>query len=428
MEMVGGGGNPDGVGTRIRSMTSCPAAASPASGSVDPVPLLLPLLRNRFDPDVELGEVRRTRPVARLDADDGVPPVWLVTGYDEVRRVLGDSSSFSNDLRHLAGTGLEALAAQNPGGLGFTDPPDHTRLRRLLTPEFTGRRLQALVPRVEAVVRARIDALAVQGPPADLVADFAVPVPSQVIGEMLGVPEEDRDELEKCSLQRFDTFGSMEDSLTAVNASLDYLGELVARYRVDPRPGLLANLIARHGDDLSDRELAELADGLLTGGHETTASMLALGALALLEQPSLADDLRTGRIPAGRLVDELLRHLSVVQVAFPRFATSPTAVGGVPIGVGDIVLCSLSGADRDGVFGAHPDDIDPDRVPVPHLAFGHGLHRCVGAELARMELRAAYPALAKRFPTLELAVDPSELELHAKSIVFGLDSLPVRLA
>ena len=407
MEMVGGGGNPDGVGTRIRSMTSCPAAASPASGSVDPVPLLLPLLRNRFDPDVELGEVRRTRPVARLDADDGVPPVWLVTGYDEVRRVLGDSSSFSNDLRHLAGTGLEALGAQNPGGLGFTDPPDHTRLRRLLTPEFTGRRLQALVPRIETVVRARIDALAVQGSPADLVADFAVPVPSQVIGEMLGVPEEDRDELEKCSLQRFDTFGSMEDSLAAVNASLDYLGELVARYRVDPRPGLLANLIARHGDDLSDRELAELADGLLTGGHETTASMLALGALALLEQPSLADGLRTGRIPVGRLVDELLRHLSVVQVAFPRFATSPTSVGGVPIGVGDIVLCSLSGADRDGVFGAHPDDIDPDRAPVPHLAFGHGLHRCLGAELGRLELRIALPALLGAFPAWRRRLRPT---------------------
>jgi cytochrome P450 len=425
MEMVGGGGNPDGVGTRIRSMTSCPAAASPASGSVDPVPLLLPLLRNRFDPDVELGEVRRTRPVARLDADDGVPPVWLVTGYDEVRRVLGDSSSFSNDLRHLAGTGLEALGAQNPGGLGFTDPPDHTRLRRLLTPEFTGRRLQALVPRIEAVVRARIDALAVQGPPADLVADFAVPVPSQVIGEMLGVPEEDRDELEKCSLQRFDTFGSMEDSLTAVNASLDYLGELVARYRVDPRPGLLANLIARHGDDLSDRELAELADGLLTGGHETTASMLALGALALLEQPSLADDLRTGRIPAGRLVDELLRHLSVVQVAFPRFATSPTSVGGVPIGVGDIVLCSLSGADRDGVFGAHPDDIDPDRVPVPHLAFGHGLHRCLGAELGRLELRIALPALLGAFPRLAPAVAPERIAFREYSLVHGIRALPV---
>ena len=129
---------------------------------------------------------------------------------------------------------MEGLAAQNPGGLGFTDPPDHTRLRRLLTPEFTGHRLQALVPRIEAVVDARIDALVAQGPPADLVADFAVPVPSQVIGELLGVPEEDRDELEKCSIQRFDTLGSMEDSLAAVHASLDYLGELVARYRDIP--------------------------------------------------------------------------------------------------------------------------------------------------------------------------------------------------
>ena len=214
-------------------------------------------------------------------------------------------------------------------------------------------------------MHARLDALVAQGPPADLVADFAVPVPSQVIGELLGVPVEDRDELEKCSIQRFDTLGSMEDSLAAVNASLGYLGGLVARYRTDPRPGLLANLISCHGDDLSDRELAELADGLLTGGHETTASMLALGALALLEQPSLADGLRSGRIAPGRLVDELLRYQSVVQVAFPRFATASTSVGGTTLDAGDIVLCSLSGANRDGAFGADPDGIDPDRASRP---------------------------------------------------------------
>ena len=153
--------------------------------------------------------------------------------------------------------------------------------------------------------------------------------------------------------------------------------------------------------------------------------MLALGALALLEQPSLADGLRTGRIPVGRLVDELLRHLSVVQVAFPRFATSPTAVGGVPIGVGDIVLCSLSGADRDGVFGVHPDDIDPDRVPVPHLAFGHGLHRCLGAELGRLELRIALPALLGAFPDLAPAVAPGRIAFREYSSVHGIRALPV---
>ena len=409
----------------MRDMTSCPAAASPSPGSVDPVPLLLPLLRERFDPVAELAEVRRARPVARLDVDEGVPPVWLVTGYDEVRRVLGDRASFSNDLRHLAGTGLEGLAAQNPGGLGFTDPPDHTRLRRMLAPEFTGHRLQALVPRIEAVVDARIDALVAQGPPADLVADFAVAVPSQVIGELLGVPEEDRDELEKCSIQRFDTLGSMADSLAAVHASLDYLGALVARYRAHPRPGLLANLISRHGHDLSDRELAELADGLLTGGHETTASMLALGALALLEEQSLADGLRSGRIAVGPFVDELLRHHSVVQVAFPRFATSPTSVGDTTIDVGDIVLCSLSGANRDPAFGADPDGVDPDRAPVPHLAFGHGLHRCLGAELGRLELRIALPALLGAFPELRPAVPPDQIAFREFSLVHGIRGLPV---
>ena len=406
-------------------MTPCPAAAPDDSDGADPVPLLLLLLRNRFDPDAELAEVRRTRPVARLDVDEGLPRVWLVSGYDAVRQVLGDTTSFSNDLRYLAGTGLESLAAQNPGGLGFTDPPDHTRLRRLLTPEFTGHRLQHLVPRIEAVVHARLDALVAQGPPADLVADFAVPVPSQVIGELLGVPVEDRDELEKCSIQRFDTLGSMEDSLAAVNASLGYLGGLVARYRTDPRPGLLANLISCHGDDLSDRQLAELADGLLTGGHETTASMLALGALALLEQPSLADGLRSGRIPPGRLVDELLRYLSVVQVAFPRFTTASTSVGGVALDAGDIVLCSLSGANRDGAFGADPDGIDPDRASVPHLAFGYGLHRCLGAELGRLELRVALPALLGALPRLRPVAPPAQVAFREYSLVHGIRSLPV---
>src|SRR6478609_2677642 len=156
-------------------MTARPDVAS-GTGSDEPVPLFRPLLRERLDPVPDLAALRATRPIARLDLpDESVPPVWLVTGHAEVRRVLSDTEAFSNDLSHLAGTGLEALAAQDPGGLGFTDPPDHTRLRRLLTPEFTARGLQALAPRVEAVVATRIDALVAHGPPADLVTDFAVP-------------------------------------------------------------------------------------------------------------------------------------------------------------------------------------------------------------------------------------------------------------
>jgi cytochrome P450 len=402
----------------------------PDSGPDEVVPLYLPLLRERADPDPDLGRLRATRPVTRLDVPDEVPPVWLVTGHDEVRRVLGDSAVFSNDLRHLDGTGLEALAAQDPGGLGFTDPPDHTRLRRLLTPEFTARRLQQLQPSIDAVVRTTIDALTEQGPPADLVAGFAVPVPSLVICELLGVPDEDRLELERRSVQRFDVLGSVADSLAAVAASLDYLTELVATYRADPRPGLLGTLLRGHGDELSDRELAKLADGLLTGGHETTASMLALGALTLLERPALADGLRSGELAVGPFVEELLRHLSVVQVAFPRFARATTQVGGVDIGAGDIVICSLSAANRDAVFGggaggADPDRVDPARPAVPHLAFGYGIHRCVGAELGRMELRTALPELLRRLPGLRLAVPAEEVEFRTLSLVHGVRSLPV---
>jgi cytochrome P450 len=394
------------------------------------VPLYLPLLRERTDPDPDLGRLRAGRPVARLDVPDEVPPVWLVTGHDEVRRVLGDPAVFSNDLRHLTGTGLEALAAQDPGGLGFTDPPDHTRLRRLLTPEFTARRLQELQPSIDAVVQTTIDTLTADGPPADLVAGFAVPVPSLVICELLGVPEEDRLELGRRSVQRFDVLGSVADSLAAVAESLDYLTELVGTYRRDPRPGLLGTLLRRHGDDLTDRELAKLADGLLTGGHETTASMLALGALTLLEQPVLADRLRTGELAVGPFVEELLRHLSVVQVAFPRFARTATQIGGVDIGAGDIVICSLSAANRDTVFGGGPERPDPEqmepgRPAVPHLAFGYGIHRCLGAELGRMELRSALPALLRRLPGLRLAVPAQEVEFRTLSLVHGVRSLPV---
>jgi cytochrome P450 len=408
---------------------SAPDLSTVAAASVsDPdgsVPLFLPLLRERRDPDPDLARLRDTRPVARLDLPTAdVPPVWLVTGYDAVRRVLGDAATFSNDLRHLAGTGLETLAAQDPGGLGFTDPPDHTRLRRILTPEFTARALQALAPRVEAVVAARLDALVAQGPPADLVRDFAVPVPSAVICELLGVPERDRAEVEGRSAERFDVLGSLQTSLSAVHASLEYLTDLVARYRVDPRPGLLSRLLAQHGD-LSDRELAELADGLLTGGHETTATMLALGVLALLEEPDLADDLRSGAVPTASFVEELLRHLSVVQVAFPRFARSATTVGGVAIGAGDVVICSLSGANRDRVFADDPERLDPHRRPVPHLAFGYGVHRCLGAELGRMELRTAIPALLDRLPALRLAVPAHAVEFRTLALVHGLRALPV---
>jgi len=401
-------------------MSSAPSPAGEA-----PVPLLLPLLRNGVAPTPDLDAVRTSRPVARLDVPTEAPPVWLVTGREEVRAVLGDAEQFSNDLSHLTGTGLEALAAQDPGGLGFTDPPEHTRLRRLLAGEFTVRRLQELAPRIEQVVADRLDAMQRLGPPVDLVAEFAVPVPSLVICALFGVPERDRTEFEQRSTERFDVLGSMADSLTAVNASMAYLTELVSRQRAEPGSGMLGNLLREHGDEVSDVELAGLADGVLTGGHETTASMLALGALVLLEDPGLATDVRSGDVPVTSLVEELLRHLSVVQVAFPRFARTAMVLGNQKIDIGDVLLCSLSGANRDTAFGVDPERVDPRRRPATHLAFGHGVHRCLGAELGRMELRTALPALLRRFPGLRLAGTPAELEFRTISLVHGVRSLPV---
>jgi cytochrome P450 len=221
-------------------------------------------------------------------------------------------------------------------------------------------------------------------------------------------------------------FGGAGTGLDAISESLEFMHTLVTQQRREPGDGLLGMLIREYGDDLSDDELAGLADGILIGGHETTASMLALGTLTLLTHPEAADIARAGEPDAvHRLVEELLRYLTVVQVAFPRIARVDTEIGGEQIKAGDVVLCSLSGADRDSACAADADTFDPARQPSPHLAFGHGIHRCIGSELARMELRAAYPALFRRFPGLRLDRPVADIAFREYSVVYGVDALPV---
>jgi cytochrome P450 len=350
---------------------------------------------------------------------------WLVTGYEEAKEVLANGPAFSNDFTNLVGT-VGITAEQNPGGLGFTDPPDHTRLRRLLTPEFTGHRLRRLAPRIEAIVAGQLDEMAevaAAGGRVDLVQSFALPIPSLTICELLGVPYSDRAEFQRLSTTRFDLLGGVTGSLGAISESMEYLLKIVQNQRDEPGDGLLGRLVREHGDDLSDHELAGLADGLLTGGLETTASMLALGTIVLMQHPQSREAIREDDDAVDPFVDELLRYLTVVQVAFPRFAKQRVEIGGAVIEEGDIVLCSLSAANRDGGL----DDFDPSRPARPHLAFGHGLHRCIGAELARMELRAAYPALVRRFPDITIGAEPSQLPFRKLSFVFGVDTLPVEL-
>jgi cytochrome P450 len=384
---------------------------------------MLPLRRDGLDPVAELGERRRQAPISKLTRVLGTN-VWLVAGYQEAKGVLGDHGSFSNDIRALVGR-ADATGSEAIGGLGSTDAPDHTRLRKLLTPEFTMRKLRELEPRIVQIVDEQLDVLNAAGPGADLVQTFAFPIPFRIICELLGLPEGDRERFREIGHARFDATAGVGGLFGAMSDSREFLIDAVAQQRRAPGGGLIGSLLRRHGDDLSDVELGGLADGVFTGGFETSASMLALGAVTLLEHPDQYARLRDDDEAVEPIVDELLRYLTVVQVAFPRIARHDVTLHGASVSKGDVVLCSLSGANRDVEFGGDADAFNPSRNPHSHLAFGHGLHRCVGSELGKMELRIALRALAHRFPDLSLAVDRSELAFHDLSIVHGIGSLPV---
>jgi cytochrome P450 len=386
----------------------------------------LPLLRHGTDPVPELAEVRATCPVQRLDLPFGFA-VHLVTGYEEARAVLADRNSYSNDIRRLFRDSSPGSAA-DVGGLGFADPPLHTRLRKLVAPEFTRSRLERLAPTVEAIVSRRLDDLEAAGSPADLAEHVSARVPMEAICGLLGLDDADSDMFVRLGTERFDATAGTAGAFGAVSAQKRALVDVVAGQRAAPGPGLIGSILRAEGDAITDDELAGLVDGIVTGGYETTASSISLGTLVLLRDPAHAAIVREGnRAAVDRLVEELLRYLTVVQVAFPRFARRDLELAGCPIRSGDIVAASLSGADRDPAWaGTEPDRFDPARSPTPgHLAFGHGMHRCVGAELARMELRIVFPALFRRFPELALAVPEDELGWRRLSFVYGVEALPV---
>ncbi|HEY1175931.1 MAG TPA: cytochrome P450, partial [Phytomonospora sp.] len=321
----------------------------------------LPFLRDGFDPVAAIGELRARRPITRLELPVG-PRTWLVTRYEDVRAVLGDADRFSNDFSNLTELAEMGISVEmNPGGLGFADPPDHTRLRRLLTPEFTMRRLKRLVPRIEAIVAECLDEIERRGPGADLVETFALPIPALVVCELLGVKYADRVEFLRQAEDRFDISGDILNSIGAISTSLDYLEDLVARERREPGDGLLGALLRDH-PDIDDRELAGIADGVLTGGHDTSTSMLALGSLHLLTNPADRDAMTGTDAQINAMVEELLRYMTVVQVAFPRFAREDMTVAGQDVSKGDMLLCSLSSANRDEALGTGLEGVAPERA------------------------------------------------------------------
>ncbi|UMP03341.1 cytochrome P450 [Amycolatopsis sp. EV170708-02-1] len=378
----------------------------------------LHMRRNGLNPVAELAKARDGEGVVRVETPFGLP-AYLVSRKEDVREVLADPARFSSALTPVPGD------APTAGQLIRLDPPDHTRLRRLLTPEFTVRRMGRLEPRITEIVQATLDNLERAGRNADLVTHFALPVPSLVICELLGVPYADRGEFHQRAVRILDTSLPMDQRVAAQREDHDYMAGLVARARANPGEDLLGMLVREHGDELGSDELTGIAGLLLLAGHDTTANMLGLGTLALLWHPDQLAMLREDPGLIEPAVEELLRWLSVVQSLPPRTTTTDMEIGGHRIPGGSLVICSLPAANRDPALIDDPETFDITRGTTGHVAFGHGPHHCLGAPLARMELRIALPALLRRFPGLALASPEEPMDFRVFSLVYGVRALRV---
>ncbi|MFE1170995.1 cytochrome P450 [Streptomyces sp. NPDC058773] len=382
-----------------------------------------------FDPPRAITRLREARPVSPLLFPDGHEG-WLVTGYDAVRRLMADTRFSSRQdlgVLHMPydATDMPVMtepSPQVPGLFVAMDPPDHTRLRRKLTGAFTVRRMKMLEEHLAEIVERQLDEMARLAPPVDLVKEFALPVPSLVICELLGVPYEDRDTFQVNSATFMVKDLPLEEKMAAYGAMTAYLAELVTRKRAEPGEDILSDLARQ--DDLTIEELTGIAFLLLLAGHETTANMLALGTFALLEHPEQLAALRATPDLLPDAVEELLRYLSVADI-FYRYATEDIELGGETINKGSTVVISLLAANRDPRRFDHPDTLDVHRKARGHLSFGHGIHQCLGQQLARIEMRAGFDALLRRFPTLRLAIPANEVKLRTDMNIYGVHELPV---
>ncbi|MGW0801531.1 cytochrome P450 [Nonomuraea sp. NPDC002799] len=378
-----------------------------------------------FDPPKELTEAREHGPISRFPFPGGHQG-WLVTGYDLVRSVLADPrfSSRREFMRHhpLVDYGDIEVPAAPPGEFLLMDEPQHGRYRKPLVGKFTVRRMRLLTERVEQVTAEHLDAMDKAGPSADLVTAFAKPIPAIIICELLGVPYEDRGSFQD-NIDKFLGGEVGDDELIAAYiATQSYLAELVAAKRANPTDDLLSDLT---DGDLTDEELKGMALILLSAGFDTTANMLALGTFALLQNPEQMAALRDNPALTDKAVEELLRYLSVAK-QFMRTALEDIELGGQTIKAGTTVILSLSTANRDPERFTNPHALDLARQDGGHLAFSHGIHQCLGQQLARVELRVALPALLNRFPTLRLAVPADEVALRPETAdIYGVKSLPV---
>ena len=392
---------------------------------------------DRDNPFPLFAAVRELGPAHAVTLADG-HEAWLVLGYEEARTALNDPR-LSKDMHAALATGGGVVAEGLPGPsfarhMLSVDPPDHSRLRRLVSSAFTPRRVEALRPRVQAIVDDLLDAIAATGPDArvDLVTAFAFPLPFTVICELLGVPDPDRGDLGRGLTALLVPTSNAEEYARAKAASdavVAMLEALVDAKQASPGDDLVSGLIsARDGRErLTTQELLSTIFQLIVAGHDTTASLIGNGVVALLQHPEQLDELRSDPAKLAVAIEELLRYDAPVPHSTFRYAVAPMDIGDVTIPASAQVIICLAAANRDSGQYADPDELDIDRAESRHLAFGHGIHHCLGAPLARMEGQLALGSLLRRFPQLRLAVPVEELHWgHGDGLVLrGLSELPV---
>lgn len=383
-----------------------------------------------FSPPDAYAGLRDSEPVSRTVLASTGREAWLVTRHEDVKKVLADPN-VSADIKK-PGYPLqvpvpdEVLQTVRPMLLSM-DPPHHTAQRRMLIPEFTAHRMRGMRPHVQQIVDRAIDSMIEAGGPIDLVTALALPVPSLVICELLGVPYSDHAEFETWSAKIMSRGISQEEYLEAIGNIDSYLDRLVTVKESTPGDDLLSRFIEKNrATEVADHlDIVTMARLMLIGGHETTSNMISLGVLAFLRDPALLESVRTDPALMPKAVEELLRYFSISDSGTPRVATADITLGEVTIAAGEGILPLNNAANHDDAAYDDPDRIDFHRSERGHLAFGYGIHQCIGQNLARLELEIVYTTLFERIPELRLAADFADLQFKSDAMVYGIHELPV---
>jgi cytochrome P450 len=377
-----------------------------------------------FDPPPAYDRAREQNPVTPVTLFDGTT-AWMLTRHQDVRAVLQDRRFSADGTKSgfpFLSPGRRELAMGNPTFIRMDDP-EHARLRRMLTSDFIIKRVEEMRPQVRAIAVELLEAMTRDRDHADLVTEFALPLPSLVICLLLGVPYEDHPYFQKCSstlLNANSTVEQVEQARTDLN---EYIKRLAESKRDRDDGDIISRLI--HREDLTCDEVATMGTLLLVAGHETTANMTSLSILTLLRNPDQMERLRSDPTLIRGAVEEMLRYLSIVHTGLPRVATEDVEVGGQRIRAGEGVLLMINTANRDGEAFPDADTVDVGRDARRHVAFGFGVHQCLGQPLARAELQIALDVLLNGLPELRLAVPFEEIPFRHDMLVYGVHSLPV---